>query len=158
MRTRSQEFAKHVFQRVSQFKDRHTRPDGKTDDARIKEYGSMAHKLPVLIRTAGLAQALAFVAASGSSKQEHSDQLHPHQQLLEDLASTIKQQDADRFFNAAGFLTASREQELDEYLRLTRETLGALLWFKRFAQSVLRVEPGEEAGGDKHENQKGGGA
>jgi hypothetical protein len=30
------------------------------------------------------------------------------------------------------------------YMWLTRQTLSALEWFKRFAQSVLKVDPGEE--------------
>jgi CRISPR-associated protein Cmr5 len=151
MKTRTQQYAKEVFELVSGFKKQHTNSNGKTDDAKIKEYGSMAHKLPVLIRTAGLAQALAFVEASGSKKQEQKQALHPHRQLLEDLAKTIVQSNAERFQNAATLLTASREQEIDEYLRLTREALAALLWFKRFAQSVLDVEAGDEPGGDRQD-------
>ncbi|HNC45051.1 MAG TPA: type III-B CRISPR module-associated protein Cmr5, partial [Acidobacteriota bacterium] len=37
-----------------------------------------------------------------------------------------------------------RKAELRKYIRLTQEILTALVWFKRFAQSVLKVEPGEE--------------
>ena len=138
MKTRAQEYAKKVFDQVSEFKRRHTVANGKTDEIKINEYGSMAHKLPVLIRTAGLAQALAFVAASGSKKP-------PHRQLLEDLAKTVSQPSAEVL------LEASRNEEVDEYIRLTRESLAALLWFKRFAQSVLDVDASDEPSGDRQQ-------
>jgi CRISPR-associated protein Cmr5 len=89
----------------------------------------MAHKLPVLIRTAGLAQALAFVQARGKNA---------HKKLLDDLATVISAQ------NGETLATTSRTAPLPDYMRLTQHALAALLWFKRFAQSVLEVEPGEE--------------
>lgn len=139
MNTRAQEYAKAVFERVTAFKQLHTDTSGKVDQVKISEYGSMAHKLPVLIRTAGLAQALAFVAASGSKKEQQKKKgyLHPHRQLLEDLAKVVSQPSGKKF------LKASRNEQIDEYIRLTRESLAALLWFKRFAQSLLDIEAGD---------------
>src|SRR6266700_1614135 len=64
-------------------------------------YGSMAHKLPILIRPAGLAQALAFVNARG--KEEHK-------RLLNDLALTLKQQSRENLAEMA--MTAA----LSEYI------------------------------------------
>ena len=85
----------------------------------------MAHKLPILIRTAGLAQALAFVDARGKDSQK---------QLLQDLAGTVGKQ------NSVSLLRRAREAELSEYMLLTQQVMAALLWYKRFAQSVLGVE------------------
>lgn len=96
----------------------------------------MAHKLPVLIRTAGLAQALAFVAASGQKKSAH-------QQLLEGLAQAIAHLNGGQQ-TAAQFLEKCRTAPLGDYMKLTYEALAALLWYKRFAQSVLDVESGDE--------------
>ncbi len=89
----------------------------------------MAHKLPILIRTAGLAQALAFVNARG--KEEHK-------RLLNDLALTLKQQNRENLAETA------MNAALSEYIYLTQQALAALLWYKRFAQSVLDVQPGTE--------------
>jgi CRISPR-associated protein Cmr5 len=98
----------------------------------------MAHKLPVLIRTVGLAQALAFVQARGKKDA--------HKKLLDDLAAVISAQNGETLDASTGetLATTSRTAPLPDYMRLTQHALAALLWFKRFAQSVLEVEPGEE--------------
>lgn len=120
MRTLEQELAATIYEQVSRLQ---------TDEERAKEYGGMAHKLPVLIRQAGLVQALAYVAARGKPGAK---------QLLEDLAAALGQESADNL------LRVSRNANLLEYMRLTREATVALTWYKRFAQSVLGVEPTEE--------------
>jgi CRISPR-associated protein Cmr5 len=128
MPTRDQQYATLAFEKVNAFQT------ATTDEAKQKKYGSMAHKLPVLIRTAGLSQSLAFLDARGSEEQ---------QQLLQHLAETIGAT------NSATLLSRVRAAELGEYMRLTHDAQTALLWFKRFAQSVLKVESGEQdKGGD----------
>jgi CRISPR-associated protein Cmr5 len=91
-------------------------------------YGSMAHKLPVLIRTAGLAQAVAFVETRGDDGQRA---------LLAHLEQALQ-------LGKGQLAARSRGAELGEYVLLTRRSLDALLWFKRFAQSVLGVEASAE--------------
>ncbi len=111
MYTRDQQYAINVFEKVSKVKK-----DDQTG------YGSMAHKLPILIRTAGLTQALAFVDSRGTPAQ---------QQLLKDLAGTVGKPE---------LVKTARELNLNEYIRLTQQVMEALLWYKRFAQSVLGVD------------------
>jgi len=118
MLTREQAYAADVFKRVSDFK--------RNSPNQISRYGAMAHQLPLLIRTAGLVQALTFVAGR---KDEGLNQ------LLNDLAQTIKQDNAEKF------VAFSRNAPLPQYLRLTQQTMAALLWYKRFAQSVLDIDP-----------------
>ena len=120
MLTRTQQYAAQIFEQVSH-----------VTDAERQKYGSMAHKLPVLIRTAGLAQALAFVDSRGSDEQR---------QLLEHIAQVVSEED---------LLRRSRESELADYMRLTRNVLAALVWYKRFAQSVLHVELGADDAGEE---------
>ena len=98
-------------------------------ESQRKSYGSMAHKLPVLIRSAGLAQALAYIQARGNEGQL---------QLLSDLTATL---------NTMGHGSANRtllEQvqrtDLGTYMLLTKQALNTLLWYKRFAQTVLDVQ------------------
>ena len=124
MQTLEQQFARAIYDQV-------TRID---DPERAKEYGSMAHKLPVLIRQAGLAQALAYVAARGKPGAK---------QLLDDLAVTLGIAGDDR---REQLLAYSREASLTEYMCLTHEAIVALTWYKRFAQSVLGIEPTEDGG------------
>lgn len=126
--TREQRFASGVYQLVSRVVS--------ADEQYRKRYGSMAHTLPILIRSAGLVQALAFVAA-----RPDKPQYRPQLRLLEDLALVLG------FSDAAALGTASRTAPLADYLHLTKEALQALLWFKRYAQSVLGVEP--DAGEDE---------
>lgn len=122
--TREQRLAAGVYEFVRRIADRN-------DTAYTTSYGSMAHKLPVLIRTAGLMQALEFVAARPPSQQAQRD-------LLGDLATVLGYPTAD------ALCVAVRGAEIGAYMRLTQEALQALLWFKRFAQSVLSVEGGAD--------------
>lgn len=121
MRTRNQEYAAQIFEQVKQV----------GEDER-KKYGSLAHRLPVLIRTAGLAQALAFVEARGGAAGR---------KLLRDIAAVVNE------VNEEKLLARSRTAELPEYMLLTRNVLAALAWYKRFAQSVLGVEAGADREG-----------
>lgn len=126
MKALSQEYAAMVYGQVEKRKD-------KTDKER-KQYGSMAHKLPVLVRQAGLLQAMTFVHTRGKPG---------HTALLGDLAQAVSGSSAGQF------LEKCRTNELADYIWLTRKTLAALEWYKRFAESVLEVKAGEEGGEDE---------
>jgi CRISPR-associated protein Cmr5 len=110
IQTRNQQYAAKVFN--------HIKAVPKTEG---DKYKAMAHKLPVLIRTAGLAQALAFV---NTSKEP------AHKILLDHLAETVCAGTREALLNRI------RTDDLPTYIRLTQETLAALLWYKRFAQSI----------------------
>ncbi|MBA2288140.1 MAG: type III-B CRISPR module-associated protein Cmr5 [Ktedonobacteraceae bacterium] len=132
MMTRDQCYAQAAHKRVSDLKQKYEQ-----EEQKLKTYGSMAHKLPVLIRSAGLAQALTFLYAR---------QLGLQGQLLTHLAETIGKEDD------AHLLKDARNAPLREYMRLTQQVLDALLWYKRFAQSVLGVQPGEQTEEEVIEN------
>jgi CRISPR-associated protein Cmr5 len=121
MHTLQQEYAQKVYEKVEQIKDSPERT----------QYGAMAHKFPVLVRQAGLIQAVAFVHTRGKEA---------HKILLGDLAQVVAGQSAEEFVRQC------RGADLMTYMWLTRQTLSALEWFKRFAQSVLEVESGTEGG------------
>jgi CRISPR-associated protein Cmr5 len=134
LHSRDQQYAAQVFRQVEKLLGRNRKEQ--------KQYGSMAHKLPVLIRSAGLAQALAFVAATVKRGRDENDvegtKWTPQGQLLDDLAQMLELEGAEEL------LTQSRNVSLDEYMFLTQNALAALLWYKRYAQSVLDVEPSDE--------------
>ena len=122
MRTRNQEYAARVLEQVGTVRNKLPEDDR-------KKYGSLSHRLPLLIRTAGLAQALGFVEARGGAVGN---------MLLEHIAATVEEEK---------LLSRSRTAELAEYMRLTRNVLTALVWYKRFAQSVLGVKAGADKEG-----------
>ncbi len=131
MQTRNQKFAVKVFRKVESLQREF--PD--KDSTERKKYGAMAHKLPVLIRTAGLAQALGFLAAKSNDKEGKMNK-----RLFKDLASTLdKTDEKELLLHSRG----GDNQSLADYLRLTQDALAALLWYKRFAESVLDVKAGE---------------
>ena len=119
IQSRDQEYAVDAYNRVKTVKS--------LSETVRDRYGSMAHKLPILIRTAGPAQALAYIEARGKPE---------HKRLLNDLALTLDKQSRETLAEAA------MNAELSEYIYLTQQALSALLWYKRFAQSVLDVQPG----------------
>lgn len=134
MQTRDQRLALAVYERVLALDNEYPREQHKARN----QYGSMAHKLPILIRTAGLAQALAFVEARHPHKKDKS--IPPQLRLLRDLERVLRQHD---MLANDDLPATARKVELAEYMRLTQHTLAALLWFKRYAQSVLGVQQGE---------------
>ncbi|MBA3944415.1 MAG: type III-B CRISPR module-associated protein Cmr5 [Herpetosiphonaceae bacterium] len=114
MKTRDQRYAQSAWDRVSQ-----------VDQPLRDKYGAMAHQLPILILSAGLTQALAFV---DSRKDAACDA------LLDDVAHTIG------LSNRATLRSQSHTLSLQEYMWLTQQVLAALLWYKRFAESVMNVD------------------
>jgi CRISPR-associated protein Cmr5 len=133
MLTRDQKYATIIYDQVCKIKR------DKQEKQEYKKYGVMAHKLPILIYTAGLVQALEFVCSRGKPTQ---------QCLLEDIAATIG------YNNAKLLLKSVREAKLSSYMHLTQQILAALLWYKRFAQSILGVEASEAILDDEDSDDK----
>lgn len=114
MQTRDQRYATAVYEQVSVVP---------ADDR--EKYESLAHGLPVLIRTAGLAQALAFV----KTRKENAARL-----LLKHLANVVIDAAPEKL------LERSRTLSLLEYMRLTREILAALVWYRRLSEAVFESD------------------
>jgi CRISPR-associated protein Cmr5 len=117
LQTRDARMAAKVLSRISVHK--WSREQNRDE---IKQYGAFAASLPALVRSAGLLQALAYAEVRGSKDGQEA--------LVADLQSVIGKKATD--------LVAL---DLVGYMQATRETLLALLWFKRFAISVLGYNP-----------------
>jgi CRISPR-associated protein Cmr5 len=128
MQTRDQKYALDAHERVVKVKN--------SKDIDDKSYGSMAHALPIMILRAGLAQALSFVEAKAKTDGKNEKRPKSLQTLLDDLQATLDRQEP--------LAQAARKAELPEYMLLTRQVMDALLWYKRFAQSVLGVDSSDE--------------
>jgi len=123
MTTRSQEFAQRAFSRV-QARERSLKGTAR------KEFSSFARGFPSLIHSCGLAQALAFAQAKAPPG------------YLDDVTAVIKANSASELCGAA------RSSPLPHYMRLTRETLDASGWLKRFCEGLF--EDNDEQKGDDH--------
>jgi len=90
-----------------------------------QEYGRLCLKLPILLQQNGLCKTLAYLEAK--SKRSH------FQQVLNDIervAGVTRQQ--------------ARQAPATEYQWLSRDTLRTSVWFKRYAEAVLKVSPDED--------------
>ena len=149
MPTRDQKFAAAIFRQAQDAAtkwpiDEKTEPNKEKRQAnqtKRNQYGSMAHKLPVLIRTAGLAQALAFVEARHKADS-------PQHLLLAHLEQVVAVQKLAQ--------TSRDTESLGNYMYLTHQCLAALLWYKRFAQSVLDVDASDAGNADAEPAPEGG--
>lgn len=145
--TREQRYASAVYEHVQNYiklcvdkspaDKKATIKANPAEDKDIKAYGSLAHKLPILIRTSGLVQALAFIKARNKDNS-------PQYQLLTDLEAVMQQVGPLQ----GELCEQSREALFDDYIRLTEACMEALLWFKRFATSELGIEQGDETEGE----------
>lgn len=120
--TRQQRYMTQAVTHVQAVKD--------TNNKEMQDiYGGLCHSFPVLVRSAGLCQALAFVeakAAPGGSRGEAYRLLKDH------VADTLEK-------DANGLLDTVRMAGVTEYMRYTRAILAAWIFYKRFAVSILDV-------------------
>lgn len=83
------------------------------------DYKRFCQRFPALIQTCGLAQAIAFAEAKGQEG------------FLEDLACVVGD------CNAKTLATHAREFGLSQYQKLSRDTMKAATWLKRYAEALL---------------------
>ena len=119
--TRDQRYAAVIYGQVNEVLSRNEREQ--------EDYDRWAKHLPALVKKAGLAQALSFAQAKANS--EAGGKL-----LLDHLQTAINKIGGRQI----DLMERSRKAELSEYLWLTQQVMTALLWYKRFAQSVLEVK------------------
>jgi CRISPR-associated protein Cmr5 len=96
-----------------------------------KTYGGLCHEFPVMVRTCGLCQAVAFSLDKAEGNEAHA-------LLLDHVSSVLgipRNQLAQRI----------ETMPTTEYMLATRKVVSAWLFFKRFAVSILKVKGAHEA-------------
>lgn len=88
-----------------------------------KKYKSGAKKLPVLIKTNGLAQALAYI--------QNRDN---YPRLYGQIASWLRTKE---LINGGDLVDQVVDMESNEYRRITTETLALLNWVRRFVDGLM---------------------
>lgn len=129
MPTLSQQYARAVYTQIDAIRER--------NEQFHKDYGRLCNRFPTLVLHDGLAQTLGFLTAKAGGNANTAEGV-----FLGQLAE-ILHQPPDHFLDVV--INAA----LPDYRRLTRQALAAAIWYKRFAQSVLGIDPtGEYAAGD----------
>ncbi|AET60504.1 hypothetical protein HPL003_18810 [Paenibacillus terrae HPL-003] len=97
------------------------------DSAVAKQYGQLCHRFPSLVLTNGLRLAVAFFQAKGAER--------PHALYLEHMRKALA---LDRSWND------ELRKENADYLHLSQRVLSASVWFKRYAEAILKIEQGTD--------------
>ena len=110
---------------------------------RLKEsYKSAAKKLPVLIKTNGLGQTLAFVK---SKRAKRNKPKNGYDKLYKQIGGWLQTKDAEGFPEGCDLVKQVIELESSSYRQVTIETLALLNWMRRFVEGLMKdVEEKEE--------------
>jgi len=107
------------------------------DDKERKTFGGLCHSFPIMVRTCGLCQALAFsIDKATVSGNGPSDINIAHHLLLDHTGWLL----FDRVASQDEVLRRVREGSVVDYMLDTRRVLSAWVFWKRFAVSILKVE------------------
>lgn len=107
----------------------------------LKNYATIAHKLPTMILQNGLAQATGFLLAK--SAKEESVKEKAHAEMLKHLLAAFQEIDGDfkHVQNNEKFHKTIIESNLTQIMRYTREALEVAGWLRRYVQGVLKRGP-----------------
>ena len=100
-----------------------------------KDYGRQCLKLPVLIHKCGLCQTLSFFKAKYAEKPDKAY----YNQLMIDIKQAMG-------ITGDALHDIALQADFAEYQWMTREALACADWFKRYAEAILKVEPGDDSG------------
>ncbi|CQR53503.1 type III-B CRISPR module-associated protein Cmr5 [Paenibacillus riograndensis] len=94
-------------------------------DCNNKDYGRLCLLFPSMVQVNGLRLTVAFFQSKGKSQKTL------HQRYLQDLAAAV---------GSAAWETGLSTNDMMDYRDLTRHVLQAAVWFKRYAEAILKVE------------------
>ncbi len=95
-----------------------------------KIYGTIARDFGVVVRTTGLAQAMAFAESKAGTDNARQ---HAYRLLLKHLAQVLE-------LPAGQVIDHIRTTDTTTYLQYTQEVLQAMVYFRRFVVSLLRID------------------
>ena len=89
-----------------------------------KQYGALCHRFPAMVYVNGLRLTVAFYQAQAKKEA--------YQQFIQDLGTAIGVADWSNLANCMA------------YRQHSRNALRAAIWFKRYAEAILKVHAGQE--------------
>ncbi len=121
--TRQQTWSLKAFEKVSSVaKEKH---DAKPNKAKYKTFSL---KMPSLIQTSGLIQALVFIESRGGEDGKA---------FCDDLAAVYASA-GGKVLNRESLRKQAQTEGLQGYLALTDDMIHVAIWFRRFAQIEFR--------------------
>ncbi len=124
--TREQERAAKAFSDVEKVKD--------LPEPEQKRYATVVYQTISLLHSAGLLQAIEFMCSlSNSEKREAGEK------LLGSLAEQMERVDRE-VRDLSSLRKRARTANLPIYMLLSREMIATLVWYKRFVQSILKID------------------
>ncbi|PZA07712.1 MULTISPECIES: type III-B CRISPR module-associated protein Cmr5 [unclassified Meiothermus] len=125
--TRAQEDMELALKLVSQVEEDFKDNKGTGTKGR---YQALCQEFPVMVRTSGLCQAIAF---SEAKKGDEEGLPRAHKLLLNHVEKILGS-------GNGSILEKIRKASAIEYMHMTRRVLDSWVYFKRFSKSVLTVE------------------
>jgi CRISPR-associated protein Cmr5 len=99
-----------------------------------KEYTSFAREFPTLVHSCGLAQALAFAQAKSERHRNYAD----------DLAKVLAAAGHSQVGTPKELAHRIRNCHVTQYIRISRDSLAAAVWLKRYVEAAGEDEPARE--------------
>lgn len=142
VQTRSQQMMQLALKLVSSVPEEVEKKEYKPHADRIRQiYGSRCHDFPVLVRSCGLSQAIAFYA--DKANDEDKAMAKAHQLLLQHIGAIIGVETDGRGGADDLLLHQVLKADATEYMLYTRRILRSWVYFRRFAVSILKVRTAE---------------
>lgn len=129
--TRNQCYLKLAYERVSEIKDGKVKVD-------VGVYGGLCHQFPILVRSAGLCQALAFYQERASKNDARAA---AYARALGDVAKVFGIAEGEPNKRWGPLLETIQGCGVRDYLIYTKTVQQAWVYFKRFAASLLDADP-----------------
>jgi len=99
-----------------------------------KTYKSAAKKLPVLIKTNGLGQSLAYIKKRNDG----------YNKLYEQIGDWLQTEDAKALVPPGELVDQVIQLQSSDYRQVTVETLAVLNWIRRFVDGLMKDVEGDD--------------
>ena len=111
------------------------------ESKRLQEnYKTAAKKLPVLIKTNGLGQTLAFIKSKGGEKNKKNG----YDKLYEQIGNWLQTEEAKQLVSAGELIEQVIQLKTPDYRQVTVETLALLNWIRRFVDGLMKDVGGND--------------
>ncbi len=100
-----------------------------------KTYKTAAKKLPVLIKTNGLGQTLAFMKSKGAKNREATN---GYDKLYEQIGNWLQTEDVRELVPQGELVEKVIQLQSPVYRQVTVETLALLNWVRRFVDGLMK--------------------
>jgi CRISPR-associated protein Cmr5 len=108
-------------------------------DSLKKEYKSTTKKLPVLIKTNGLGQTLAFIKSKGGKKDKTGKKIeNGYDKLYKQIGDWLRTDATNQLVPQGELVKQVIQLKSPIYRQVTVETLALLNWVRRFVDGLMK--------------------